>query len=205
MKDSRGYTLIEVIVALAVFALLAVMSTSAIYHTFNTREHLAKQTDQLNTLELAITRIRRDSTQWIERNIRGNEGRVYLAVTGEPTYVEFTRTGQINPDGDALQSTLNRVAYLCVPSQLIRRTFDTLDTLNRKNYSDQILLDHLSSCSFSYISPKREKLSEWQILALQQHKGERSLLPIALELSLTMENMGPMNLLFVIPEGLYGS
>ncbi len=205
MSYSRGYTLIEVIVALAVFALLSVMSTSAIYHTFNTRARLTEQADQLNQLQLAITRIRQDTTQWVERSVRGNEGRTFPVLIGESAYVEFTRAGLVNPEGEELRSTLMRVAYLCSQSTLIRRTFQTLDEPNRKNHADQILLDHLKQCSFSYLSPKREVLNTWEKYAIQQQNATQSFLPIALKLNLEQEHFGEIKLLFVIPEGLYGS
>ena len=203
MKNNAGYTLIEVIIALAVFALLAVMSTSAIYHTFNTRARLAAQTDTLNKLQLAVIRIRRDTEQWVERSTRGNEGRMFPAIIGESNYVEFTRTGLVNAN-DETRSTLERVAYVCLKSKLIIRTFEMLDGPNRKKYEYQMLIDNLNSCSFSYLSPKRENLPEWQIFSIQNNTNERSVLPMALIINIEPINQGALKLLFVIPEGLYG-
>ncbi len=202
MKINRGYTLIEVMVALAVFAILAAITSQALYHAFDTRARVNQQASQLNELQLAMTLLMRDTQQMVERPVRGNEMHLFPPFVGQPQYVEFTRGGLVNPQGKERRSTLKRVAYLCEGLTLVRRTWENLDSLNRKQYQDKIVLDNLKECSFAYLSQARQLLPEWREYAIQQNQKKETL-PIAIQLTLT-PHWGNMSLLFIIPEALYG-
>ena len=206
MKNNRqrGYTLIEVVIALAVFAILATMSASVLIHAFDTRTHLAEDTSRLNTLQLAITLIRRDAAQMVNRSIRGTEMHLFPPFVGESQYVEFTRGGVVNPNAIGLSSTLKRVALLCSNKQLVRRTWISVDGPTHKDYQDKVLLKNLHACSFAYLSRLRERLPDWRPYAVQQNQNNESL-PSALQLTLALDHLGRMRLLFIIPEARYGA
>ena len=77
MNRRHGFTLIEVMVALAVFAILSAMTSQALYHAFDTRARVNEQANQLNAIQLAMTLIRRDTQQIIERSIYGNDMHIF--------------------------------------------------------------------------------------------------------------------------------
>ncbi len=197
-----GYTLLEVLVALAVFAILATITSSAMYHAFNTRARVNLQADRLNALQLAITLIGRDTEQEVVRAVRGNEMHLFPAFIGQTQYLEFTRGGLVNPKGAALRSTLKRVAFVCQGSTLVRRSWESLDTPKRNQYQDKILIDNLDKCSFAYLAHNKQMLAEWVENALQQNQKKASL-PMAVQFNLTLHDWGNMSLLFILPEGLY--
>ena len=201
---SRGYTLIEVIVALAVFAILATLSGTVLVQAFNTRTHLAEETSRLNNLQLATTLIRRDAAQMVERAIRGTEGHLFPPFVGESNYLEFTRSGVVNPNAVVLSSALKRVALLCSKKQLIRRSWISLDGPTHSDYQDKVLLDNLQACSIAYLSRSRQILNEWRPYAVQQNQKKEPL-PTAIQLTLGLEHLGNLSLLFIIPESLYGA
>ena len=198
----RGFTLIEILIALAVFAILATITSSAMYHAFNTRARVTKQADRLNTLQLAITMIGRDVQQTIERSIISNDMHLSPAFVGEGNYVEFTRSGLVNPNNLAKLSTLKRVAFICRGGQLIRRSWQQLDAPARKQVQDRILLTDLDECSFAYLARNRQILSEWRENAVQEDQRKETL-PTAVQFTLTLHDWGNMSLLFIIPEALY--
>jgi len=199
---TRGFTLIEILIALAVFAILATITSSAMYHAFNTRARVTKQADRLNTLQLAITMIGRDVQQTIERSIVSGDMHVSPAFVGESNYVEFTRSGVVNPNSLAQRSTLKRVAFLCGGGKLIRRSWQQLDTPARKQVQDRILLTDLDECSIAYLAHNRQILSEWRENAVQEDQKKETL-PSAIQFTLTLHDWGNMSLLFIIPEALY--
>jgi general secretion pathway protein J len=205
MKPPRahGFTLIEVIVALAIFAIVATLSSSVLIQAFHTRTHLAAMTERTNTLQLAVTLIRRDLLQVVNRSIRGPEMHLFPPFIGESNYTEFTRGGFVNPNAATLSTTLKRVALLCNEKQLVRRSWLTLDGPSHKDFQDRVLLDHITHCSFSYLSRSREMLPSWRPYALQQNQKNQSI-PMAIQLSLTRQGLGEMTLIFIIPEALYG-
>jgi len=201
-KATFGYTLLEIMVALAVFAILATITSSAMYHAFNTRARVSAQADRLNALQLAITLMERDTEQVVERAVLGNEMHLFPAFIGQAQYIEFTRGGLVNPKGAEQRSTLKRVAFVCQGDKLIRRSWVHLDTLKRNQYQDRIVLDNLEKCTFAYLTHNRQILTEWRENALQQNQ-KKAALPIAVQFNLTLHDWGNMSLLFVLPEGLY--
>lgn len=199
----KGYTLIEVIVALAVFAVVATMTGGVMLQAFETKKRLAAQTEQLNEVHVMLTLIRREIAQITNRAIRGNEGRLYPPFIGESNYIEFTRGGFVDPNTQSQSSTLKRVAFLCGHGALTRRSWASIDSPTRQDVNDQILLRHLTHCSFAYISQSQEHLPSWRPYAVSQ-KQKNAFIPTAVELSITFKDLGSAKLLFPIPEGLYG-
>ena len=204
MKKTNGYTLIEVVIALAIFAIVSLLSTSVVMNSFNTYRDLKQKTTRLNRIQLVITMMRYDITQILNRSIRGNEMHLFPPFIGETNYTEFTRAGVINPEQGIKASHLKRVAFLCAKNQLIRRSWYSLDSTSRSAYHDKILLSHLEKCSFAYISRNLERLYEWRPYAVQQNQHQ-AFLPSAIEFNFEIKKLGPASLLFIIPEGLYGS
>lgn len=200
---SAGYTLIEILIALAVFAILATITSSAMYHAFDTKARVNVQADRLNSLQLALTLVGRDIDQMVERSVRGNEMHLFPPFVGQPNYLEFTRAGIVNPNDQIPRSTLMRIAFLCRGNQLVRRTWESLDTPKRALYQDKVLLDNLNQCSFAYLAQNRQILSEWRENAVQQNQ-KKAPLPNAVQFTLTLSDWGNMSLLFIVPESLYG-
>lgn len=202
MSKERGFTLIEILVALAVFAILATLTSSAMYYAFNTKERVSEQAERLNTLQLALTLVQRDIEQIIPREVRGNEMQVFSTFIGETQYVEFTRSGFPNPKNEEKRSTLKRIALLCKDNKLIRRSWAELDTINRKRYRDKILIEGVLHCKFGYLNSSLQVLSEWRANAIQQNQHAEPL-PKAIQFNFTLQDWDKISLLFIIPEGLY--
>lgn len=200
--NSRGYTLIEVIVALSVFAIIATMTSSVMYHVFDTRARVALQASQLDELQLVMTLLNHDTAQFIPRTIRAQDVRTFPAFTGTHQYMEFTRGGLVNPNAAAKRSTLKRVAYLCKKDSLIRRSWESLDIPVRTRFEDKILLDHLKACSIAYVSKYHQIMPEWQVYSVEKNQKIETL-PSGIKLTINPFGWGSMELLFVLPEGLY--
>ena len=199
-----GYTLIEVMIALVVFAIIATLSSSVMYHVFGIRERVAIQADQLGELQLALTLVEHDMIQFVPRTVRSNDMHVFSSFVGTNQYIEFTRGGLVNPSAAVKRSGLKRVAYVCSQNQLVRRTWEVLDMPERHDYEDRILLSHLESCSFAYISIYQQIMTEWRAYNVEQNQKVQAI-PSGVQLTVDPYGWGKMTFLFVIPEGLYGS
>ncbi|KTD20418.1 general secretion pathway protein J [Legionella lansingensis] len=203
MNKEKGFTLLEILIALAVFAILASITSSVLYYSFNTKTRVNQQADRLNELQLAIILIERDTKQVIPRAIRGNEMHLFPVFVGHPQYLEFTRLGIANPGGQEKRSHLKRVAYVCQDNKLLRRTWHVLDTTNRNDYEDKVLLSNLTGCRFAYLNHSLEVLSEWRENAVQQNQRAEPL-PKAIQFNLALnKNWDNMIFLTIIPEALY--
>lgn len=197
-----GYTLIEVMIALSVFAIIAGLSASVMIHVFDIRERVALQANQLGDLQWVLTFLNHDTAQFVPRTVRSGDLQIFPAFMGEAHVVEFTRGGLSNPNAMAKRSTLKRVAYLCKKSQLIRRSWESLDTPRRTHYEDKILLKDLSQCAFSYVSGYHQTVSEWRMARVEKRQ-KVEIFPVAIQLTINPFGWGKMTLLFVLPEGLY--
>lgn len=196
MKYNKGFTLIEILLALTIFAILATITSSTLYYSFNARTQVNIQANQLNDLQMAISIIQQDTTQAINRPIRGNEMRLFPAVIGQGQYFEFTRGGFVNPQSTMKRSTLKRVAFVCSGDKLLHRTWNTLDAINRKSYQDRTLLTNLNECAFSYFSQNLQTLSDWR-------EQTNEPFPKSVQVNLDLKDWGKISLLFTIPGGLY--
>lgn len=205
MKSGKfsGFTLIEILVALAVFSILATLTASAMYYAFNTRSRISAQAERLLNLQLAISTIERDIAQAASRAVRGDNMQLFPAFTGQADYMELTRSGMANPGSLEKRSTLKRVALFCKNNKMTRRSWERLDLVNKAEFLDRVLLENVSRCQFTYLSSDLQFLSEWRGSLMPETKPSAETLPKGVQITLTLRDWGEMSLLFVLPEGLY--
>lgn len=202
MKKSPGFTLLEILIALSIFSILAVITSVAMFHAFNTRAKVNTQADILHSVQLSMSLLQHDMRQMTNRAVRGNDMRLVSALIGQSGYLEMTRDGIANPESMEKRSTLKRIALICESGTLKRRTWASLDTPNHNNWEESVLLDNLSSCKFSYLDHSLHVLNEWREVTPEHSKGGESL-PKAVQLNITMNPWGNANLIFIVPEALY--
>lgn len=200
----NGFTLIEVLIALMVFAIIAAITSSAMYYAFNTRSKINHYADRLAQLQLAVNLLDQDTDQIINRPVRGNEMRAFPAFIGTSDYIEFTRAGVVNPHQLARRSTLKRIAILCQNNQLIRRSWLQLDSPDRQRYEDRSILDNLKTCAFSFIDKNKHSYNEWLAEALTSDQSRQPFPPV-IQLDIELMDWGKINLIFLVPEALYAN
>lgn len=187
----RGYTLIEVVIALTIFAILGTLSIGLLSRTYDTKLRLSQQLEPLNELQLMILRMRQDISQIVARPIREIDMKKTASFVATTHRIELTRGGFIADEQSSNQCTLKRVSFSCDHHQLIRNTWLTLDGFDRHQPSQQIIMDHLTACDFSFISSQATWFNEW--------RGDEYVLPKGIQLHLNIENLGEVNLLFDVP------
>lgn len=190
----RGYTLIEVIISLAIFAILSTLSVGVLSRAFDTKAKLQAQLEPLSELELAIARITLDTAQIVPRTVRTNDMTLLPAFSVGKKHIEFTRGGFIPVDKNASESTLRRVGLMCENHQLIRSTWAKLDGLSHDTPKQQVLLNHLKSCNFSFVSAERRWTDVWR-------ETKKHPLPTAFKLHLVLDDLGEVGLVFQLPAG----
>ena len=126
--DSRlhGFSLVELLVALAVFATMAALAYGGLDSVVRTRVELGRQQDAFRDLMRGVGLIERDLRQAIARPVRGNYGEPLPALMGNSGHIEFTRTGFANPQSEP-RSNLERVLYEFDDGALKRGVYPALD------------------------------------------------------------------------------
>ena len=122
----RGFSLIELLVALAVFAALAAAAYGGLAGIARTRSALASQQDRFAAIMRAVSTLERDLRQSVDRPVLGNGNAVLPALTGSAGGIEFTHLGFANPRAEA-RSNLERVVYAIDAHALQRGRYAVLD------------------------------------------------------------------------------
>ncbi|MEL0028548.1 MAG: type II secretion system minor pseudopilin GspJ [Perlucidibaca sp.] len=132
MRDSgaqRGFTLVELLVAMAILAVLSIGAFQFLRNTSVSAQHLGQRQQDLLALERLQGVIANDLSQWVDRPIRDELGDSLPSFVLEPGgALEFTRRGFSNPL-DRTRSDMLRVRYELRGDRLWRLTWTTLDRL----------------------------------------------------------------------------
>lgn len=204
-NKQRAFTLLEVLIALLIFSIIALVMTLVLQSVFTARERTTEQAKQLAKLQVAIVLMQRDFEQTINRPVRQANGTLQAALAGNNTKVTFTRAGFSNPQAALQRSQLQRVAYYSHNHQLFRRSWDRLDPARLQQFTDKLLLNHVESLTFHYLNKRNSSVVYWPLSqkALVNKKTGAPIeqLPRAVRVTMRLSNMGDISLLFPIPGG----
>lgn len=143
-----GFTLIEIVVALAVFAVIGVLASRILTSMIDVNEGTRSRGDALFEVQRAMSLIERDIEQLTDRTIRDVLGdRLPAVVLGDNTLIEFTRLGWQNPLGEP-RSEAQRVAYAFRDDTLLRLFWPVLDRAPGTEPLSQTLLTGVQSVEF---------------------------------------------------------
>lgn len=121
-----GFSLIEVLVALAVFATMAALAYGGLDSVVRTRAELGRQQLAFSAMLRSVSSLERDLRQAVVRPVRGSYGETLPAFVGASDRIELTRVGFANPQAE-LRSNLERVFYAQVDATLVRGAYPVLD------------------------------------------------------------------------------
>lgn len=198
MKN-KGFTLIEILIAIAVFAIIAGFTSTILSQILQIKENSKEQINKINDLQLTISLLSKDIKQIQERPVRGNQMHLFPSFIGQSDYLEFTRGGNVNPQAIENRSTLIRVAYICKNHSLIRRIWSALDAPDRDIYKDTVMLNSLKKCEFSYVGMHQNIMPNWyQYTIKKDNKNITSPLPEAVQFKFNQEKVGAIKLYFKV-------
>jgi general secretion pathway protein J len=199
-----GLTLIELLIAVAVFSVLSALAYSGLNNVLLTASRTQAEAEKLAQLQMAMRFIQRDFDQLINRQIRDQFGDKQPPLeSAEPSdeqpIVSFTRAGWSNP-ARQLRSTLQRVAYDLNEEEerLVRITWPELDGATEETALRMILLEPVTALSFRYMNDQGDWQNTWP--PLQQSIGlNQAPLPKAVEFNLTAEPWGRLRRILLLP------
>lgn len=190
--SQRGFTLLEILIALLIFAILSVTATMVLHSVFNSRARTQAAADRLVELQLAKSVIDQDFQQIITvLAVQGQDPVVY----GKLHAISFVRDGYLNPEGQLPRSQLLHITYALSHSRLIRQTWE----IPRKHITHQVILHGLSDFSIRYLDHLKHWQRTWPITSHLQS------MPMAIELTIRMQHGGLWQLLYLPPSGMPAS
>lgn len=192
-----GFTLLEMLIALAIFSLLAIMSYGGLRTVMAQQEQTEAAAERLSALQKTYLIMQRDIEQFVPRPIRDEYGDTQPALTGGET-LQFTRGGWYNPLNYP-RSSLQRVGYARDDQQLVRYVWRVLDRAQDSEPLTEPLLEDVDEMRIRYLAGNNEWLEQWppvQVVSAPQVSAD---LPRAIEVTLEHEYYGPLVWLFQLP------
>lgn len=202
----RGFSLLELLVALAVFAALAAAAYGGLGQLAHVRAALAERQDRLAAVTRAVGALERDLRQAVSRPVLGNGGNEPLpALAGASSSLELTRLGYANPRAEA-RSHLERVAYSLDAGTLRRGRYAVLDRAPGSVPASSALLERAGELRLRYLGCDGAWREAWPpstppacASAPRADTQRAALLPRAVEFRLLLRDLGDIRRLVELP------
>ena len=195
-----GFTLLELLVALAIFGLLAAMSYSGLQAVLKQQAHTEQAADRLGELQKLYLIMQRDIEQIVPRTVRDEFGDVQQPLVGGDA-LQLTRGGWRNPAGRQ-RSTLQRVGYAYDDEQLVRYSWSVLDRAQDSEPLEQPLIDDVERMGLRYLDGNDEWREQWPdaVAAINADPADIPALPKAVEVTIEHKIFGTLVWLFQLPQ-----
>lgn len=189
----RGFTLIEILVALVVFAAMAAITWGALGQIARVRSALAVEQDRFAAIVRSMSDLERDLRQAISRPLRGNYGESVPALLGSSDRIELSRLGFANPRAEA-RSNIERVLYAIDNASLRRGRYAVLDRAAGSVAEWRDLLDQVTDFRLRYLGPDGAWRDQWPPRDTPPEE-----LPRAIELRLRLDDFGELRRVLALP------
>jgi len=196
-KKSRGFTLVEILVALFIFAVLGLIGTQLVSRVTQQQGQLAERGARLTELQRAMQILKRDFMQMQNRPIRDGLGDLRPSlILADDNELEFTRLGWRNPLRQR-RSDEQRVAYLFdeADNTLIRLFWPILDRAQDSEPVRQVLLTGVDRVEFLVISSDGNRFNYWP----QVNAGQNSPAAAAIEMRIDAAPYGRIDRIWEVP------
>ncbi|EKD71202.1 MAG: type II secretory pathway protein LspJ [uncultured bacterium] len=191
--SKKGFTLLEILIALFIFTILSVMLIGALHSVINANQATDDNAERLRKTQMTLLLLSRDIEQAINRPIINATGKEEAAFIGEKNKMTFTHGGVADPTNKIGASSLRRVEYSWHDNTLFRSSWDALDQAPDATSSSRELLNNITEMHFQYLDADYRFQNSWPI----QGKTNQAL-PKAVRVFLTIKNWGTMSQFYVI-------
>ena len=187
-----GFTLLELLVATAIFAIVGMMAFGGFNAVLAQRDRTMENLERLKDVQFAMRILAQDLVQIVPRPVRdelGNQEQPALLADERNEYViEFTRAGWTNPAA-LPRPTLQRVAYRLEDETLIREYWPVLDRTLSNVPVEMELLEDVEAIEFRFLDVQREWQTEWPPLGAAGPIASRAR-PLAVEVAVELLDWG---------------
>ncbi len=194
-RSNKGFTLLEVLIAIAIFSLISLSSFTIFDSVLKGDETAKKRTERQNELQRAFLIIERDITQISRRSIR-LDGEAPLerliqstddSFASEEQAIAFVRHGWTNPGLLLPRSDMQAVAYRLFDETLQRLHFNFVDSVVGEEPKIRPLISDVTELAFEYYDGK-----EWQ------ESWPKNSLPLAIAIEVDTKDYGVIRRQFLV-------
>jgi general secretion pathway protein J len=197
---AQGFTLIEIMVAVAIFAVMSMLAWGALGQSLENADMLTERMQRLQAIQRSMRYLSSDLTQTAPRSIRNQLGDrqepALRSDLGGDFAIELTHGGWGNPVG-LPRGTLQRSAYRIENGELMRYHWNVLDRTYSNEPIAAVLLDDVESLVFRFYDDSGAASDVWPPQNSAGGAGLR-LRPRAVEIILTLPDEGEITRLLEI-------
>ena len=162
-NKTLGFTLVEILVALLVFAVVGLLSTRLLSQSIDNQNNLQDRGQRLAEIHRAIRVLQRDIVQLSRRKIRDAQGEELPAlIVSDQGAIEFSRVGWRNPLRQP-RSEVQRVGYRWQDQKIIRGYWLTLDRSYDAEPAYQTLLENVEAIEFFAVDQLGNEHKQWPL------------------------------------------
>ena len=198
--SQRGLTLLELLVAISIFAILSGIGYTGLQMVLGAKADTDARAARLAELQFAVLLIQRDLEQAIARPVRDELGDGIAAmrsIPNEPLLLEFTRSGHLNPLNEA-RSELQRVAYRLRNRKLYRVQWSVLDRSPDSAPLETLILDDVEALELRFMSAEGDWSAYWPPANVFD---PNTTLPRGAEVNLRLSDYGRVRRVVSVPGG----
>tara|TARA_B100001063_G_scaffold230307_1_gene243284 strand:- start:295 stop:909 length:615 start_codon:yes stop_codon:yes gene_type:complete len=193
----RGFTLLEVMVALGILAFVVISTHQILDSTTKAKDASDEKIAELNGLQTTFRLMDQDFSQMTKRAVRNESGDVqeYYLLAGryvlESQYdgIAFVRDGWINPINLLPRSELQAVGYRVIDDNLERVYRVYVDQLDNMEPRVQQVLENVEELKFEFLDSDNKWQEQWEVKAL----------PKAVAVTLQQIEAEPIRRVFLVP------
>lgn len=208
MKRAAGFTLLEMLVAIGIFAVISGVAYGGLVQILETRDRVEAEREFWRALTLTFRRLEDDLSQARPREVRDRDGAPLPAFRGQPVdpralgepSLEFTRGG-ILFISKAPRSDLQRIAYRLEEGVLQRLTWPVLDRAPQSQPVTSGLIGGVEEMTLRFSADGQTWSTEWPPRPLAGQAppaGANASLPRGVEMTVRIAERGEFSRLFIV-------
>lgn len=200
-----GFTLVEFIVATAVLAIMGGVAYGGWFNVTRIADRTEQTIARYDELQRTFYWFAEDFEQIVKRDaveeLGGTRKSIEISEQGE-FIIQVTRGGWTNP---ALlqvppRSHLQSVAYyIDSDDRLLRRYWYHVDRFDSTSYRDRLMVTDVVGLTFRFLTSSGEWVTSWPPEDSNNLEEEFDELPIALEATIELDDLGSARRLYVLP------
>lgn len=197
MWRPRGFSLIELLVAVAVFAVAGALAYSGLAAVTRSKQRLQQEQQAFQELQRSVSLLARDLASAVNRPVRDADGRPLPALLGTAERIEFSHHALPGPPALA-RPALERVAWFVDGKQLLRARYTVLDRAPNTVPVLRTLQDDVEQFDVRYL----DHSGNWHLRWPPLQQADSAALPRAVEFRLGFEFAGEFRRVIELASGV---
>jgi len=200
MKRVGGFTLLELLVSLAIFTVIFTVAYGTLSNILSGSEALSTEQRRWQRLDTAFQLMQEDLAFASARRIRDIDGRTLPAMTGQPTDIravskpslEFTRIG-LGALAGSRETGSRRIAWRMRDNAVFREIWPTLDRTPVAIPTSARLLAGVEAFEVRFLDQAGQWHASWP-----DNQAAEQALPVAIEVTISPEKELTLKRVFLV-------